>query len=58
MIFIVRENFGKSLSYMTVVYSVPSETFKKELFARINSEFHPLTIVAKSSFLDVLPGSE
>ena len=50
--------FGKTYvivkySNISEVYSDPRQTSKIKLFAKIVNAFHPFTIYAKSSILDV-----
>ena len=39
-------------------YSEPCQTYKMELFAKIFNGFPPLTVLAKSSILDIWLGSK
>ena len=42
----------------TETYSEPSGTSKMKLFAKIVDNFQPLTILEKTSIVDVWPGSK
>ena len=53
-----RWNVKIGNSSVTEVYSEPCQISKMELYAQIVNGFQPLTIIEKSSILDVWQGSE